>query len=410
MRKTKIICTLGPTTDRKDLLVNIIKAGLDLARFNFSHGSYEECSKRIELLHEAATEAGKIVGLVADTKGPEMRLGIFKNDKVTLKEGEPFCLTTDDVEGDEHISHVNYNKLHEDVKPGDQILLNDGKLTLEVVKIDGTNINTKVIHGGEISSRKRVAVPGAILKLPFMSEQDKADITFAAKQHMDYVAASFVRNADDALEIRKLLEKLHSPMGIIAKIENQEGVDNIDAILDVVDGIMVARGDLGVEIPMEEVPIAQKVLIAKCNAKGKPVVTATQMLESMITNYRATRAEASDVANAIFDGTDAIMLSGETASGAYPLEAVQTMAKLAERTERALDYAKVFRQKGLGEQVNLTTAISHATVQIAQELEANVIMPITESGMTARMIAKYRPKAGVVAVSPNPVSLRRMTL
>jgi len=410
MRKTKIICTLGPTTDHKDLLVNIIKAGLDLARFNFSHGSYEECTKRIELLHEAATEAGKIVGLVADTKGPEMRLGLFKNDKVTLKEGEPFCLTTDDVEGDEHISHVNYNKLHEDVKPGDQILLNDGKLTLEVVKIDGTNINTKVIHGGEISSRKRVAVPGAILKLPFMSEQDKADITFAAKQHMDYVAASFVRSAADALEIRKLLEKLHSRMGIIAKIENQEGVDNIDSILDVVDGIMVARGDLGVEIPMEEVPIAQKELIAKCNAKGKPVVTATQMLESMITNYRATRAEASDVANAIFDGTDAIMLSGETASGAYPLEAVQTMAKLAERTERALDYAKVFRQKGLGEQVNLTTAISHATVQISQELEANVIMPITESGMTARMIAKYRPKANVVAVSPNPASLRRMTL
>ena len=410
MRKTKIICTLGPATDHKDLLVNIIKNGLDLARFNFSHGSYEECSQRIELLHQAAMEAGKIVGLVADTKGPEMRLGIFKNDKVTLQEGAPFCLTTDDVEGDEHISHVNYNRLHEEVKPGDTILLNDGKLTLEVVDIKGTNINTKVTHGGEISSRKRVAVPGAILKLPFMSEQDKADITFAAKKNMDYVAASFVRNAHDALEIRKLLESLHSPMGIIAKIENQEGVDNIDAILDVVDGVMVARGDLGVEIPAEEVPIAQKVIIAKCNAKGKPVVTATQMLESMITNYRATRAEASDVANAIFDGTDAIMLSGETASGEYPLEAVQTMAKIAERTERALDYAKVFRQKGLGEQVNLTTAISHATVQISQELEANVIMPITESGLTARMIAKYRPRASVVAVSPNPVSLRRMSL
>ena len=410
MRKTKIICTLGPATDHKDLLVNIIKNGLDLARFNFSHGSYEECSQRIELLHQAAMEAGKIVGLVADTKGPEMRLGIFKNDKVTLQEGTPFCLTTDDVKGDEHISHVNYNRLHEEVKPGDTILLNDGKLTLEVVDIKGTNINTKVTHGGEISSRKRVAVPGAILKLPFMSEQDKADITFAAKKNMDYVAASFVRNAHDALEIRKLLESLHSPMGIIAKIENQEGVDNIDAILDVVDGVMVARGDLGVEIPAEEVPIAQKVIIAKCNAKGKPVVTATQMLESMITNYRATRAEASDVANAIFDGTDAIMLSGETASGEYPLEAVQTMAKIAERTERALDYAKVFRQKGLGEQVNLTTAISHATVQISQELEANVIMPITESGLTARMIAKYRPRASVVAVSPNPVSLRRMSL
>jgi pyruvate kinase len=410
MRKTKIICTLGPTTDHKDLLVKIIKEGLDLARFNFSHGTHEECAKRIELLHESAVMAGKIVGLVADTKGPEMRLGIFKNDKVQLKEGAAFCLTTDKVEGDEHISYVNYSGLHEEVKPGDQILLNDGKLTLKVDNIQGKNINTTVTNGGEISSRKRVAVPGAILKLPFMSEQDVSDITFAAEHNMDYVAASFVRNADDVLQIRKLLEKLGSPMGIIAKIENQEGVDNIDSILKVVDGIMVARGDLGVEIPAEEVPIVQKEIIAKCNAKGKPVVTATQMLESMITNYRATRAEASDVANSIFDGTDAIMLSGETASGAYPLEAVQTMAKIAERTEKALDYAKVFRQKGLGEQVNLTTAISHATVQIAQELEANVILPITESGLTARMIAKYRPHADVVAVSSNPVSLRRMTL
>ena len=410
MRKTKIICTLGPATDRKDLLVSIIKAGLDLARFNFSHGTHEECAKRIALLQEAAQEAGKIVGLVADTKGPEMRLGIFKNDKVVLTEGAAFCLTTEQIEGDEHISYVNYNGLHEEVKPGDEILLNDGKLTLEVVNIDGNKINTKVTNGGEISSRKRVAVPGAILKLPFMSEQDVSDITFAAEHHMDYVAASFVRNAHDVMEIRRLLESKNSSMGIIAKIENQEGVDNIDSILEVVDGVMVARGDLGVEIPAEEVPIVQKEIIAKCNAAGKPVVTATQMLESMISNYRATRAEASDVANAIFDGTDVIMLSGETASGSYPLEAVQTMAKIASRTEAALKYADILKRKGLEDRANLTAAISHATVQIAQELDINVILPITESGLTARMIAKYRPKAAVVAVSPKMESLRRMTL
>ena len=410
MRKTKIICTLGPATDNKELLTNIIKAGLDLARFNFSHGTHEECAKRIALLQEATEEVGKVVGLIADTKGPEMRLGIFKNDKVTLTKGEKFCLTTKPQEGDEHISYVNYDRLHEEVQVGDEILLNDGKLTLEVTSIEGTSIHTVVTNGGEISSRKRVAVPGAILKLPFMSEQDVADITFAAQHHMDYVAASFVRNAEDAWEIRRLLESLGSSMGIIAKIENQEGVDNIDSILEVVDGVMVARGDLGVEIPAEEVPIVQKKIIAKCNAVGKPVVTATQMLESMISNYRATRAEASDVANSIFDGTDAIMLSGETASGSYPLEAVETMAKIALRTEAALNYAEVFRHKGLSEGVNVSAAVSHAAVQIAQELDADVILPITESGLTARMIAKYRPHADVVAVSPQEESLRRMTL
>ena len=267
-----------------------------------------------------------------------------------------------------------------------------------------------MVNGGEISSRKRVAVPGAFLKLPFLSDADVSDITFAAQHGMTYVAASFVRNAHDAMEIRRLLERLGSPMGIIAKIENQEGLDNIDEILQVVDGVMVARGDLGVEIPMEDVPIVQKQIIAKCNALGKPVVTATQMLESMITNYRATRAEANDIANSIFDGTDAIMLSGETASGAYPLEAVQTMARIAKRTEEAIDYVGVFQHKGIGAQVQMTDAISHATVQIAQELEANAIMSITESGYTARMVAKYRPKAHVLGVSPKEESLRRMNL
>lgn len=410
MKKTKIICTLGPATDKKDLLVNMINAGMDLARFNFSHGSHEECEARLNLLKEAVKETGKVVGYVADTKGPEMRLGLFKGDRTTLVPGHEFILTTDDVEGTAEKAHVNYAGLPEEVNKGDTILLNDGKLSLEVKSTTDKEIRTVVVNGGEISSRKRVAVPGAFLKLPFLSDADRSDITFAAQHGMDYVAASFVRNAHDAMEIRRLLESLGSHMGIIAKIENQEGVDNIDEILQVVDGVMVARGDLGVEIPMEDVPIVQKQIIAKCNALGKPVVTATQMLESMITNYRATRAEANDIANSIFDGTDAIMLSGETASGAYPLEAVQTMARIAKRTEETIDYVHVFQHKGIGAQVQMTDAISHATVQIAQELEANAIMSITESGYTARMVAKYRPKATVIGVSPVEESLRRMTL
>lgn len=410
MKKTKIICTLGPATDKKDLLVDMIKSGMDLARFNFSHGSHGECEARLNLLKEAEKEAGRLVGYVADTKGPEMRLGLFKGDKTTLVPGHEFTLTIDDMEGTAEKAHVNYKGLPEEVKRGDTILLNDGKLSLEVQSTTDREIHTLVVNGGEISSRKRVAVPGAFLKLPFLSDADVSDITFAAQHGMTYVAASFVRNAHDAMEIRRLLERLGSPMGIIAKIENQEGVDNIDEILQVVDGVMVARGDLGVEIPMEDVPIVQKQIIAKCNALGKPVVTATQMLESMITNYRATRAEANDIANSIFDGTDAIMLSGETASGAYPLEAVQTMARIAKRTEEAIDYVGVFQHKGIGAQVQMTDAISHATVQIAQELEANAIMSITESGYTARMVAKYRPKAHVLGVSPKEESLRRMNL
>lgn len=410
MKKTKIICTLGPATDKKDLLVDMIKSGMDLARFNFSHGSHGECEARLNLLKEAEKEAGRLVGYVADTKGPEMRLGLFKGDKTTLVPGHEFTLTIDDVEGTAEKAHVNYKGLPEEVKRGDTILLNDGKLSLEVQSTTDREIHTLVVNGGEISSRKRVAVPGAFLKLPFLSDADVSDITFAAQHGMTYVAASFVRNAHDAMEIRRLLERLGSPMGIIAKIENQEGLDNIDEILQVVDGVMVARGDLGVEIPMEDVPIVQKQIIAKCNALGKPVVTATQMLESMITNYRATRAEANDIANSIFDGTDAIMLSGETASGAYPLEAVQTMARIAKRTEEAIDYVGVFQHKGIGAQVQMTDAISHATVQIAQELEANAIMSITESGYTARMVAKYRPKAHVLGVSPKEESLRRMNL
>lgn len=410
MKKTKIICTMGPTTDKPGLLLEMIKSGMDIARFNFSHGEHAEQEVRIAMVRDAAREAGKPVALIADTKGPEMRLGIFKQGKVILNEDHEFCLTTEEIEGDESISSVNYGGLPAELSVGDQVLLNDGKLTLEVTKLAPTKIYTKVIHGGEISSRKRVAVPSVVLKLPFMSEQDKADITFAIEHNMDYIAASFVQTQEDVIEIRKLLEEKHSTMGIIAKIESRDGVNNIDTILQVVDGVMVARGDLGVEIPAEEVPLVQKAIIAKCNKVGKPVITATQMLESMISNYRATRAEASDVANSIFDGTDVIMLSGETASGEYPLEAVQTMNKIAVRTEEALDYVKIFRSKGIGAQVNMTDAISHATVQIAQELETDAILTITESGYTARMIAKYRPKATVIAVSPVEANIRRMQM
>ena len=354
-----------------------------------------------------------------------MRLGIFKAGKVILKEGDSFTLTTEEIEGTEEISYVNYAGLPEELQPGNAILLSDGLLALEVTSVDvaGGKIYTKVVHGGEISSRKRVACPGVELKLPFLSEQDISDITFAAELGMDYVAASFVQKADDVLAIRRVLEQCGSQMGIISKIENHAGVKNIEEIIAVSDGVMVARGDLGVEIPAEVVPLVQKDIIRSCNRFGKPVITATQMLESMINSYRATRAEASDIANAIFDGTDAIMLSGETASGKYPLEAVQTMAKIAEQTETALDYARIFKNKGIGERIHSTEAISHATVQIAQELGSDAIVSVTESGFTARMLAKYRPAgftarmlakyrpaAGVIGVSRHPQSVRLMQL
>lgn len=412
MKKTKIICTMGPSTDDAALLADMMRAGMDLARFNFSHGTHEEHARRAELVRKAAAEVDKPIALIADTKGPEMRLGIFKEGRVTLKEGDSFTLTTHEIEGTAAISYVNYAGLPDELEPGNAILLSDGLLALEVTGVDRAagEIYTKVVHGGEISSRKRVACPGVELKLPFLSEQDISDITCAARLGMDYVAASFVQKADDVLAIRRVLEQEGSQMGIISKIENHAGVKNIEEIIAVSDGVMVARGDLGVEIPAEVVPLVQKSIIRSCNRAGKSVITATQMLESMITSYRATRAEASDIANAIFDGTDAIMLSGETASGKYPLEAVRTMAKIAEQTETALDYAQIFKNKGIGERIHSTEAISHATVQIAQELGSDAIVSITESGFTARMLAKYRPCAGVIGVSRHVQSVRLMQL
>lgn len=410
MKKTKIICTMGPTTDNVELLQKMMLAGMDLARFNFSHGSHEDHAMRLNLVRQAAAKAGKIIATIADTKGPEMRLGLFSDNKVLLSEGDEFTLTTEEYLGDRHKAHVNYAGLPEELQIGSSILLADGLLSLKVTAIDGCEIHTVVVNGGELSSRKRVACPGVELKLPFLSEQDKSDILFAARLDMDYVAASFVQKADDVIAIRKVLEAEGYNMGIISKIENEAGVKNIEEIINVSDGIMVARGDLGVEIPTEDVPIVQKEIISRCNKAGKPVITATQMLESMINSYRATRAEASDVANSIIDGTDVIMLSGETASGQYPLEAVQTMAKIAKRTEESLDYITLFRKKGISERIHSTDAISHATVQIAQEIRANAILTITESGFTARMIAKYKPWSHVVAVSRLEKTVRAMQL
>lgn len=408
MKKTKIICTVGPSTDNIELLGKMMRAGMDLARFNFSHGSHEDHGKRLAMVKAAAERVGKVIATIADTKGPEMRLGMFANDKVILNAGDEFVLTTEDVLGDEHLAHVNYDGLPKEVQAGSKILLADGLLSLEVTAIEGCKIHTKVVHGGEVSNRKRVACPGVELNLPFLSEQDKADILFAVANDMDYIAASFVQKADDVLAIRKILEDAGSSIGIISKIENEAGVQHIDEIINVSDGVMVARGDLGVEIPSEVVPLVQKNIIARCNKAGKPVITATQMLESMMHSYRATRAEASDVANSIFDGSDVIMLSGETASGDYPLEAVETMAKIAQRTEEALDYVSIFQKKGISERINSTDAISHATVQIAEEINADAILTITSSGFTARMISKYKPRATVIAASNSITRVRAM--
>ena len=408
MKKTKIICTVGPSTDEEQILTKIIDEGMDIARLNFSHGSYKEHEKRLELLNKIALEKNTYIATIADTKGPEMRLGEFVNGGVMLEPNSQFCITIENVLGNENIASVNYANLVEDLHIGNRILLSDGLLELVVEKIQGTKIYTKVIHGGYISSRKRLAVPGIELKLPFLSKEDEKDILFAIEHKMDYIAASFTQNVENVFDIKRILEAHNSNIGIIAKIENHEGVKNIDSLLDVVDGVMVARGDLGVEIDAEMVPIVQKEIIKKCNEAGIFVITATQMLESMTNNYRATRAEASDVANSIFDGTDAIMLSGETASGKYPVEAVRTMAKIAITTEKALNYLNIFQSKGLKKSIKTTEAISHATVQLSYELNVDAIVSVTETGQTARMISKYRPASKILAISPKLETVRKM--
>ncbi|NLI14196.1 MAG: pyruvate kinase [Peptococcaceae bacterium] len=411
MRKTKIVCTIGPASDSLDMLKKLLLAGMNVARLNFSHGTHEEHGRRISNIRRAAAAVGKNVAIMLDTKGPEIRLGYFKKEPVLLEEGAQVTLTTEAVKGDRERIPVSYPGLPRDVKEGDTIMVADGLIALRVLSTADKDINCLVINGGELTSQKGVNVPGGAYNLPAVTDKDIQDIRFGVEQKLDYIAASFIRKSADVLSIREIIEKAGGSLDIIAKIESRKAVDNLDEIIKVSDGIMVARGDLGVEIPVEEVPLVQKVIIEKCNLLGKPVVTATQMLESMINNPRPTRAEASDVANAIFDGSDALMLSGETAAGKHPLEAVETMARIAERAEAALQYDKLLGREGsISTRQTVTNAIGLATCAIAHALGAAAIISSTESGHTAKMVSKYRPQAPIIAVTTHQEVMRKLAL
>ncbi|AAU24572.2 MULTISPECIES: pyruvate kinase [Bacillus] len=413
MRKTKIVCTIGPASESVEKLTQLMEAGMNVARLNFSHGDFEEHGARIKNIREAAGKLGKDIGILLDTKGPEIRTHTMENGSIELAAGSQLIVSMDEVIGTPDKISVTYDGLIHDVSVGSTILLDDGLVGLEVTDInkDKREIVTKVMNSGTLKNKKGVNVPGVSVNLPGITEKDANDIVFGIEQGVDFIAASFVRRPSDVLEIRELLEEHNAAdIQIIPKIENQEGVDNIDAILEVSDGLMVARGDLGVEIPAEEVPLVQKELIKKCNALGKPVITATQMLDSMQRNPRPTRAEASDVANAIFDGTDAIMLSGETAAGNYPVEAVQTMHNIASRSEEALNHKKILSARSKQVSMSITDAIGQSVAHTAINLDVNAIVTPTESGHTARMISKYRPQAPIVAVTVNDAVSRKLSL
>jgi len=413
MRKTKIVCTIGPASESVEKLVELINAGMNVARLNFSHGNYEEHGMRIRNIREAAKITGKTVAILLDTKGPEIRTHNMENDAIELNEGSQVIISIEEVLGSPEKISVTYKGLIDDVQTGSKILLDDGLIALEVLSVnkDRGEIVTKVLNSGILKNKKGVNVPGVRINLPGITEKDAQDIIFGIEQGVDFIAASFVRRASDVLQIRELLE-MHNALDIkiIPKIENQEGVDNIDEILEVADGLMVARGDLGVEIPVEEVPLVQKELIRKCNILGKPVITATQMLDSMQRNPRPTRAEASDVANAIFDGTDAIMLSGETAAGSYPVEAVKTMHQIALRTEQGLQYPDLLSQRAKQSGTTINDAIGQSVAHTALNLDVAAIVTPTTSGITARMISKYRPKAPIVAVTADESVSRKLSL
>ena len=404
MRKTKIICTLGPSTDKGDVLEQLMLSGMNVARLNFSHDTYENQKKRIDKVKALRTKHNLPVACLLDTKGPEIRLKTFKDERVTLEMGQDFCLTTRDVEGTKDIVSVTHKDLHKDIHVGSSILIDDGLVGLKVVAIKGQDIHCKVENGGTISNRKGVNIPGVELSIPFMSEKDKEDLLFGIKQDVDFVAASFTRTADD------IKANGGEDIRIIAKIENSQGVDNIDSIIEACEGIMVARGDMGVEIPEEEVPIIQKMIIKKVIAAGKVVITATQMLDSMMKNPRPTRAETTDVANAIYDGTSATMLSGETAAGAYPVEAVKMMARIAERTEKEINYRKRFNDMAKYTDPGITDAICHATCSTAYDLDAKAIITVTKSGFSARMISKYRPGCDIIGCAMDEKVCRQLNL
>ena len=411
LRKTKIVCTLGPSTDDENVMRSLIEEGMNVARFNFSHGGHEEQFGRLTMLRKLREEMKRPVAALLDTKGPEIRLKELKGGKAELKEGQLFTLALGDFVGDASRVAITYEDLHNDVKAGDRILIDDGLIEMKVVRLDGTDIVCEVINGGMISNKKGVNVPNVELSMPFISETDYSDIVFGIENGFDFIAASFTRTADDILQIRKILEEHDcKSVNIIAKIENKQGVDNIDDIIRVSDGIMVARGDMGVEIPMEDVPVIQKILIEKVYKAGKQVITATQMLDSMMKHPRPTRAEATDVANAVYDGTSAIMLSGETAAGDYPVEALQTMVKIASRTEQDINYMSRLKKRSILTNPDITNAIAHATCTTAMDLNASAIITVSNSGRTARMVSKYRPACPIIGCSVNKDVCRKMSL
>lgn len=410
IRKTKIVCTMGPNLFEKHLIAPLMKAGMNVARFNFSHGTYETHQQYYDEVCRIRDELGLPIATMLDTKGPEIRVRSFKNGRVTLQNGQLFTLTTDEVEGDEERVSITYKELPQDIAVGSSILIDDGLIGMQVERIDGADIVCRVLNGGVVSNNKGVNIPNAHLSMPFISEKDHQDILFAIKNGYDFIAASFTRCADDIMQIRHILQENNChTINIIAKIENMEGVENIDEILRVVDGVMVARGDLGVEVPLEDVPSLQKKLIQRGIAAGKPVITATQMLDSMIKNPRPTRAEATDVANAIYDGTSAIMLSGESAVGAYPVEAVETMVRIALRAEADMDYIRRF-SRDTSASTDVTNAISHATVTSAHDLNASAIITVTKSGSTARILSRYRPACVIVGCTTEKHVWRQLAL
>ena len=412
MRSTKIICTMGPNTDKKTVMKSLVKNGMNVARFNFSHGDHEEQRERMNLLKNVREELDRPVAILLDTKGPEIRTGLLEGGKkVTLREGSEFILYTEEMTGNETGCCVTYPGLAKDVKPGDRILIDDGLIELKVKQIKSGNIVCHVENGGELGERKGVNVPNVKVKLPAVTEKDIDDILFGIQQDIDFIAASFIRSAKGVKEIRKILKENHAEhISIIAKIENDKGVENIDKIIEAYDGIMVARGDLGVEIPAQEVPHIQKMIIKKCNERYVPVITATQMLDSMIRNPRPTRAEVADVANAIYDGTDAVMLSGETAAGKYPAEALKMMNEIAENTEQYVDYEKYIHHRTMYEQSKISSAIGIASVRTARNIGAACIVTPTMSGKTARLISNFRPSMPIYAVTPNEMVQHKMQL
>lgn len=410
-KKTKIVCTLGPASANEEMIRELALNGMDIARLNFSHDIHENHLTRINAIKKVREELNLPIAILLDTKGPEIRtLTLKDNQKVLLEKGQEFILTTENIIGDQHRAGVTYTDLPNDVQVGSQILIDDGLIELKVKKITDTDVICEVIAGGELGERKGVNIPNAKLKLPAITEKDREDIIFGINEGVDFIAASFVRNAEAIREIRKILNDCNSDVTIIAKIENAEGLENIDEIIEEADGIMVARGDLGVEVPSEVVPYIQKTIIQKCNDAFKPVITATQMLDSMIRNPRPTRAEATDVANAIYDGTDAIMLSGETAAGKYPVEALRMMVKIAKETESHLDYTNILKNNKEQRSKSISSAICYSAVATAMSIKASLIIASSFSGYTARIVSKFKPESYIIGLSPLDRTLRKMQI